>query len=215
MGITQFAVFASGRGSNFESIYQRLQSEQLDGQIACVISNNRTAPVLDKAREYGIPDFHKTESHFDSTEDYVEGLVRILEDHDVDYILLAGYMKKIPPEVLDRYPNRFVNIHPALLPSFGGKGYYGMRVHEAVVERGVKWTGVTVHFVDKIYDHGPIIYQHPVRVLDDDTPETLAERVLTFEHQVYPKVVGWLCRDWVEVRGKRVYFMGPESEWEL
>jgi len=215
LGITQFAVFASGRGSNFDSIYQRLQSEQLDGNIACVISNNRTAPVLDKARKYGIPDFHKTESQFDSGDDYVENITRLLKEHGADYVLLAGYMRKIPPAVLDRYPNRFVNIHPALLPSFGGQGYYGMRVHEAVVERGVKWTGVTVHFVDKIYDHGPIIYQHPVRVLDDDTPETLAERVLKYEHQVYPKVVAWLCRDWVEVRGKRVYFMGPEAEWEL
>lgn len=180
-----------------------------------MVSNNRSAPVLEKAREYKLPAYHKTESQFETAEQYVQNITEVLQDHDVDYILLAGYMKKIPHSLLDQFPRRFVNIHPALLPSFCGKGFYGMHVHEAVIDRGVKWTGVTVHFVDKIYDHGPIIYQYPVRVLDDDTPEILARRVLKYEHQVYPKVVGWLCRDWVEVREKRVYFTGPEEEWEL
>lgn len=171
--------------------------------------------MLDKARNSRIPAFHKTDSQYDSPEEYVEDITALLREQQVDYVLLAGYMKKIPEALIENYPNKIVNIHPALLPSFGGKGYYGMNVHRAVIERGVKWTGVTVHFVDKIYDHGPIIYQYPVRVRDDDTPESLSERVLEYEHRVYPKVVGWLCNDWVAVDGLRTCFTGPPEERDL
>jgi len=212
---TQFAVFASGRGSNFQSIYQRIESGDIPGKIACVISNNRDAPVLEKARTSQIPAFHKAESQFDLPAGYVEDISALLKELQVDYVLLAGYMKMIPEALIEQYPNKIVNIHPALLPSFGGKGYYGMKVHQAVIERGVKWTGVTIHFVDKIYDHGPIIYQYPVRVRDDDTPESLSERMLEYEHRVYPKIVGWLCNDWVQVKGLRTSFTGPAGEWEL
>jgi len=215
LGRKKFAVFASGRGSNFDAIYKQMQSGVIEGAVGCVISNNRKAPVLEKSRTYNLPAYHLAESQFGSTAKYVERVTQLLEDHAIDYVLLAGYMKKIPEELIQVYPHRIVNIHPALLPSFGGKGYYGIKVHKAVIERGVKWTGVTIHFVDKIYDHGPIIYQYPVRVRDDDTPEVLAKRVLEFEHRVYPKVVQWLSNGWVEVKGLHTYFTGPEKEWEL
>jgi len=211
----QFAVFASGRGSNFEAVYHKIQAGQIDGNIACLISNNSNAPALQKAAEFDIPSYHRTDSHYSSQDAYVDHMVSLLRDHGVDYVLLAGYMKKIPAGLLAEYANHFVNIHPALLPSFGGKGYYGIRVHQAVIERGVKWTGVTVHFVDEIYDHGPIIYQYPVRVYDADTPESLADRVLQYEHVAYPKVVRWLSKGWVQVDGRRTRFTGPEEEWEI
>ncbi len=215
MGSTHFTVFASGRGSNFEAVYQDIQSGQIDGEIACLISNNQSAPAREKAERYGIPSFHRTDSQYASGTAYVEEIAHLLQEHQTDFVLLAGYMKKVPAALLDRFPNRFVNIHPALLPSFGGKGYYGKRVHEAVIARGVKWTGVTVHFVDEVYDHGPIIYQYPVRVREEDTPDSLASRVLQYEHRAYPKVARWLSKGWITVEGIQTCYSGPDEEWEI
>jgi len=215
LGSTRFAVFASGRGSNFEAVYRDMEAGKIDGEIACLISNNRSAPARERAEGFGIPSYHKTDSQFGSESDYVRDVTGLLEKHQIDYILLAGYMKKIPASLLDAFPGRIVNIHPALLPSFGGKGYYGKRVHEAVIERGVKWTGVTVHFVDEIYDHGPIIYQYPIRVHEEDTPESLGQRVLQYEHKAYPRVVRWLSKGWISVDGMKTYYSGPEEEWEI
>lgn len=171
--------------------------------------------MLKKARSLGIETFDISPVKLKATHDYVSELNTVLTGHSIDYILLAGYMKKIPAAIVQEYRNRIVNIHPALLPSFGGKGFYGMRVHDAVIERGVKWSGVTVHFVDEIYDHGPIIFQYPVRVYDDDTAETLAGRVLDIEHKAYPKVVRWLCQGWITVKGNKTIFTGPEEEWGI
>lgn len=180
-----------------------------------MISNNASAPVLDKAEEFGLTAYHETESIFDSSDAYIQRISELLNSHSIDYILLAGYMKKIPAELVRQYQYKMVNIHPALLPSFGGKGYYGMNVHEAVINRGVKYTGVTLHFVDEIYDHGPIIYQYPVRVRDDDTAESLASRVLEYEHKAYPKVVRWLSKGWIETKDNKTVYTGPEKEWEI
>jgi len=215
LGQTSFAVFASGRGSNFLSIYDSIQAGNINGNIACIISDQSSAPVLEKAEELSIPAFYKSPKQFDSEEHYVQDIAALLHKHPVDYILLAGYLKKIPNGLIHLYPNKIVNIHPALLPSFGGKGYYGIRVHEAVVSKGVKYSGVTLHFIDEKYDHGPIIYQYPVRVLDNDSPKDLAERVLQYEHKAYPKVVRWLCQGWIEVEDNRTTFTGPDEEWEI
>lgn len=215
MALSKFAVFASGRGSNFLTVQEHIADGKIDGEIVCLISNNSTAPALEKAQSLDIPALHMSPKQYEISEKYVNNLVDILQRHEVDYILLAGYMKKIPDAIVQEYHHRIMNIHPALLPSFGGKGYYGMRVHEAVIERGVKWTGVTVHFVDEVYDHGPIIYQWPVRVGDDDTAESLAERVLTYEHKAYPKVVRWVSNNWIEVKNSRTIYTGPPEEWEI
>lgn len=215
MGQTSFAVFASGRGSNFLSIYEAMQAGDIQGEITCIISDKSGAPVLSKASELSIPAFHRSPKQFESEESYVEDVAALLAEHHVDYILLAGYLKKIPGALIQRYPNKIVNIHPALLPSFGGKGYYGIRVHEAVIAKGVKYSGVTLHFIDEKYDHGPIIYQYPVRVRDDDSPEDLAGRVLQYEHKAYPRVVRWLCQGWIQVHNQTTTFTGPEEEWEI
>jgi phosphoribosylglycinamide formyltransferase-1 len=136
--------------------------------------------------------------------DYVRDLEAALDAHHVNFVALAGYLRKIPSSIVRKFKNRMLNIHPALLPSFGGKGYYGRRVHEAVIEYGVQWTGVTVHLVDEEYDTGPIVLQEPVRVEPVDTPESLAARVLETEHQVYPKAIGLFAAGRVRVEGRRV-----------
>lgn len=215
MGRTHFAVFASGRGSNFSAIHKQIQAGSIDGDVVCVISNNSNAPVLKKAQEWGIEALVRQSSQFPSITDFSADLIDALQKRAVDYVLLAGYMKKIPTALLAAYPEKVVNIHPALLPAFGGKGFYGERVHQAVIDRGVKWTGVTVHFVDEIYDHGPIIFQYPVRVMDDDNAETLANRVLTYEHKAFPRVTRWLSKGWVKLNNGRTFYTGPEGEWEL
>ncbi len=215
MGHTRFAVFASGRGSNFSAIYDQIQTGSIDGEIVCVLSSQKHAPVLEKARQFGIEALHKNSSQYPSIADFTADLIQTMRQRQAEYILLAGYMKKIPSALLREFPNRVVNIHPALLPAFGGKGFYGEKVHQSVIERGVKWSGVTVHFVDEIYDHGPIIYQYPVRVLDDDDAGTLAARVLEYEHQAYPKVVRWLSKDWIQLKDNRTIYTGPEEEWNL
>lgn len=215
MGRTQFAVFASGRGSNFSAIYDQIHSGSIDGDIVCVLSNNKDAQVLEKARQWGIETLHQNTSHYATVAEFSSVLVHSMHERNVDYILLAGYMKKIPADFLRAFPQKVVNIHPALLPAFGGKGFYGERVHQAVIERGVKWSGVTVHFVDEIYDHGPIIFQWPVRVGDEDNAETLAAHILEYEHKAYPKVVRWLSKDWIQIQKNRTIYSGPEEEWIL
>ena len=122
-------------------------------------------------------------------------LLQALSNSDVDLICLAGYMKMLPQNIVQQYKNKILNIHPALLPNFGGKGYYGMKVHEAVLKSGAEYSGATVHFVDEKYDHGPIIAQRKVKILDTDTVEALAERVLKVEHELYPEVVKASCEN--------------------
>jgi phosphoribosylglycinamide formyltransferase-1 len=131
-------------------------------------------------------------------------MVEAFQSHGADLVLLAGYMKKVGPRLLKAYPNRVLNIHPALLPSFGGEGMYGLRVHKAVLDSGAKVSGVTVHVVDEVYDHGPIVAQETVPVEQDDTPETLAARVLKVEHHIYSSVVKLFAEGRVCVEGGRV-----------
>jgi len=135
---------------------------------------------------------------------FVGALINILERNRIDFIALAGYLRKVPPEIVGKFKNRIVNIHPALLPSFCGKNMYGMRVHREVIEYGCKVTGITIHLVDNDYDRGPIVAQRCVPVLDDDTPETLAERVLTVEHKLYPEVLQWFADDRIFIDDKKV-----------
>ncbi|HEU4751482.1 MAG TPA: phosphoribosylglycinamide formyltransferase, partial [Armatimonadota bacterium] len=139
-------------------------------------------------------------------------LTRAFEGAGVDLICLAGYMRLLGPAVLARYAGRIMNIHPGLLPAFGGQGFYGRRVHEAVLESGTKLSGATVHFVDEEYDHGPIILQRAVPVLDDDTVETLAARVLEEEHRAYPEAVRLFAEGRLRIEGRRVRTLPPREE---
>jgi phosphoribosylglycinamide formyltransferase-1 len=183
------AVFASGRGSNLKAILEAIQSGFLPMNLVAVISNNSKAGALELARQYNIAAYHISQQQYLTEEEYTNYLLNILKNHSVDIIALAGYMKKIPPKIIRAYPKRIVNIHPALLPKFGGVGMYGISVHEAVIASGDKTSGVTVHFVDEEYDHGSIIRQRQVAVLQSDTPESLASKVLQIEHSLYSEVL--------------------------
>ena len=179
------AVFGSGRGSNFQAILQAMEKGKLPGvRIVLVIGNNSGAGILEIAREHGIPALPLSERQFPGEEEFVSKLLHVLSEHNVNFIALAGYMKRLHPRVIKAYRNAIVNIHPALLPKFGGKGLYGMHVHEAVIAAGEKISGATVHIVDEEYDHGRIVLQQTVAVDPQDTPETLAAKVLQLEHKI-------------------------------
>jgi len=198
------AVFVSGSGTNLQAIIDAVAGGKLSADIKLVLSSRPDAFALQRAEKHGIPAVYLSSKEFDSREKFVRTMMDALERHQVDFIALAGYMRRVPPEVVQKFKNRITNIHPALLPAFGGKGMYGIRVHRAVIEYGCKVTGVTVHIVDEEYDRGPIVAQRCVPVLDDDTPETLAARVLEVEHQLYPEVLQLFAEGKVIVEGRRV-----------
>ncbi|MFQ5797502.1 MAG: phosphoribosylglycinamide formyltransferase [Bacteroidota bacterium] len=200
------AVFASGRGSNFQALLQAIEEKRIpNADIVLVVSNNSDARALEVARKHDIPAVHLSQKQFATEEEFNHALLQTLENHSVSFVALAGYMKRLDPAVIQRYRNRIINIHPALLPAFGGKGMYGAHVHEAVIASGTKLTGVTVHIVDEEYDHGPIVLQRAVPVEDHDSPETLAAKVLTVEHQLYSETVRLFAEGKVRVNGRRVY----------
>ena len=182
---SRLAVLASGRGSNLQAIidhFDNLARERI-AKIVLVASNRPDSPALIRAATASIDI-----APFSASDDGSE-LLQLLNEFRIDLVVLAGYLKRIPPKVIREYAGRIMNIHPALLPSFGGEGMYGARVHEAVIASGAEETGVTVHLVDDDYDRGPIIAQWRVRVDKSDTADTLAARVLNVEHVVYPRAV--------------------------
>lgn len=199
------AVFASGRGSNTRAILENIDRGKIRARISVIISNKRDAGIFDIARERKIQHRYLNPSEFDSEQEYTSAVLSVLDEHDVTLIILAGYLKKIPSTIVAQYRNRMMNIHPALLPAFGGKGMYGIHVHRAVIEYGAKITGATVHFVDEEYDHGPIILQKPVEVRDDDTPESLSKRVLQIEHSIYSEAVALFAAGRLTIDDRKVY----------
>src|SRR2546423_6556117 len=182
---SRLAVLASGRGSNLQAIIQHFDSlaRERVAKVALVASNRADSPALLLAETASIDI-----AHFDANDDGLE-LLDLLHRYRIDLVVLAGYVKRIPPRVIREYAGRIMNIHPALLPAFGGEGMYGARVHEAVIASGAEETGVTVHLVDEDYDRGPIVAQRRGRGGKSDTPESLAARVLNVEHVVYPRAV--------------------------
>lgn len=187
------AVFASGGGTNLQALLDRFNSHDAPARIVLVVSDRSDAAALERARNAGVEAVVIPVAG--RPIDYVsrETLVS-LESADVDLIALAGYLRLVPPAVVRRYRNRILNIHPALLPAFGGKGMFGLRVHRAVLDAGAKLSGATVHLVDEEYDTGEIITQWPVPVLPGDTPESLAARVLRVEHLLYPAAIELVAR---------------------
>ena len=182
---TRLAVLASGRGSNLQAIIEHFDNiaRERVAKIALVASNRADSPALIRAATASLDI-----ASFDTADDGTE-LLDLLRKFRIDLVVLAGYLKRIPPLVIRDYSGRIINIHPALLPAFGGEGMYGARVHEAVIAAGAKESGVTVHLVDDEYDRGPIVAQWRVPVEKSDTPESLAARVLAVEHVVYPRVI--------------------------
>ena len=191
----KIAIFASGDGSNFREIYNQIQKGDIPAKIVLVVSNNPQCGAIIFASEQGLENFIVNDTRFPNPDTRDKLLLQALLKAEVELICLAGYMKLLPRGIVKEYQNQILNIHPALLPQFGGKGFYGMKVHEAVIEAGAAESGVTVHLVDEEYDHGEIIAQKKVKVHPRDTAKTLAKRVLKVEHDLYPKVVKAFCKD--------------------
>ncbi len=182
----KLVIFASGSGSNFQAIIDAIESGYITAEIAGLVSNKDGIGAIERARNHNIPVAVISDSDH---EQFTSRLKQQLADWKPDLIILAGFLKKIPDEIVRLYRNKIINIHPALLPKHGGKGFYGLRVHRAVLEAGDQESGCTVHYVNENYDEGDVIRQAKVPVHQTDTPETLAARVLKEEHKLLPSVI--------------------------
>ncbi len=202
----RIAVFISGRGSNLQAILNSVSDYNKNVNIVAIFSNKTDCPAFEIARRNHIPTFTVSSKQ---KEDCIlsSELPAKLNELNLDLIVLAGFLKKIPDEVVDQYPHKIINIHPALLPSYGGEGMYGMHVHKAVFDSSASVSGATVHFVDKIYDNGKIIAQRTVDISDVETPEEIAERVLKIEHELLPFVVNKFSEKKVQIKNNRVYLL--------
>ncbi|MDA3885399.1 MAG: phosphoribosylglycinamide formyltransferase [Candidatus Delongbacteria bacterium] len=183
----RIAAYISGSGSNLKAILDYSLQKKISSEVVAVIAN-KEAKGLEYPVSLGIETAIIPRKEMPRSE-FVKKQVELLKKHNVDLIILAGYIRKLPKEITDKFKNRIINIHPALLPKFGGKGMYGMNVHRAVIEAKEKYSGPTIHFVDDIYDNGEILLQKKVEILEEDTPETLQKKVLELEHIVYPEAI--------------------------
>jgi phosphoribosylaminoimidazolecarboxamide formyltransferase/IMP cyclohydrolase len=206
-------VFASGGGTNLQALIDAAGEGRIKGKIALVVSSKKDSGALARAEKAGIPSEAAEPEHF-TPEAFDGHLAALCRAYNADLVCLSGFMLKLGPEMLSEFKGKIINVHPALLPSFGGKGFYGMRVHAAVIEAGVRVSGATVHFVDENYDCGPIIMQQPVPVLPGDTAETLAKRVNAAELSIYPKAAAMFCADLLKIKGRKVEISGPAQETE-
>jgi len=193
-GKAGIAVFITGSGSNLQALIDASREGRLAGEIVLVISNRAEAYGLVRAQKADIDTFVYDVKKYPDKEAACRDLMELLEEYQVDYIALAGYLKLLPDALVTKYRGRITNIHPALLPRFGGKGMYGHHVHEAVLASGESETGATVHLVDEIYDNGRILLQGKVPIIPGDTPDTLAARVLEMEHKIYPEALDNLIK---------------------
>jgi len=187
--LKNIVVFASGSGTNFQSVIDAVEAGAIDARITGLLASRDGIGAIRRAEHHDIPFRVLHPAFFTEHPEYETTLLRILDEWSPDLIVLAGYMIKIPDSVIHRYAHRIINIHPSLLPKYGGKGYYGIRVHRAVIENDEKESGCTVHEVNEAYDQGPILGQIRVEVRADDTPESLAQRVLAEEHKLLPGVI--------------------------
>ena len=204
----RLAVFASGRGSNFRAILEQTHNGFIPAVIALCITNNPKAGVIDIANEHKIPVHIILPKNFPDAPAFNDAILKELSAARIEYIILAGYLKLIGKPIIDAYPNRIINIHPALLPSFGGAGMYGHHVHEAVYESGVKVSGATVHLVNNEYDAGPIVLQQAVSIENVNSADEIAARVLEIEHKIYARAVKLLVEERLKIHGKRVDITG-------
>jgi len=210
-------VMVSGSGTNLQSLIDTFPNDEYSSgpaRVALVISDNPGAYGLERAGNAGIETAVISTKQFETRQEFGAAHLELLAERGIELIVLAGYLKLIPENMIVAFRNRIINIHPALLPAFGGKGMYGSRVHEAVIESGVKLSGATVHFVDEKFDHGPILLQYPVQVYSSDTPEALAERILQYEHKLLPLAVHLIAEGRVHVREQVVSIDGEERlDW--
>jgi len=199
-------VLVSGGGTNLQALIDAQKAGKLpNGRISCVISSNPKAHALNRAKDVGISTRVIELKSFSSKVQYMQALMEALFQEYADLIVLAGFMTILDAQIIRAYHNQIINVHPSLIPAFCGVGYYGIHVHEQVLERGVKYTGATVHFVNEIADDGPIILQKPVAVRPNDTPQTLQQRVMEeAEWQILPEAVRLFCANRLEVQDRTV-----------
>jgi phosphoribosylglycinamide formyltransferase-1 len=191
--IWKLAVFASGNGTNLQALIDECKAGNVNAEISAVVSNKKYAGAISRAREAKIETLVFDPADYKSRTLWCSKMAKALNERNIDLVCLAGFMMKLEPCMVRSFPNRIINIHPALLPKYGGKGMYGRRVHEAVIAAAEKESGCTIHVVDEIYDHGAIVAQAKVPVTPDDTPDTLAEKIHTEEHKLYVGVVKDIC----------------------
>lgn len=208
------AVLASGRGSNLQALIDAIEAGQVQARIVAVISNKKEAVALERARTHGLKDLFVDPKPFagrsDGREAYDRSLLEVLQQHEVELVLLAGYMKIVTTVLVNAYANRMMNIHPSLLPAFPG-----LEVQKKAIDWGCKLAGCTVHFVTEGVDEGPIIIQAAVPILDADTPETLAARILVEEHKIYPRAVQLFAESRLRVDGRRVFVNSAKPGGEV
>ena len=194
--MVKIGVLISGGGTNLQAVIDGCENKSINGQVKVVISNKEDAYGLERARN------HKIKAICEKDENKI---IEILKENEVELVILAGYLKIVSPKLVNEYRNKIINIHPSLIPSFCGKGYYGEKVHQGVIDYGAKVTGATVHFVDEGADTGPIIMQKTVEVKQDDDAKKLAERVLEVEYEILTKSISMFCENKLTVNGRRVY----------
>lgn len=194
--MVKISVLISGGGTNLQAVIDGCENKSINGEVRVVISNKENAYGLERARN------HNIKAICEKDEDKI---IEVLKANEIELVILAGYLKIVSPKLVNEYRNKIINIHPSLIPAFCGKGYYGEKVHQGVIDYGAKVTGATVHFVDEGADTGPIIMQKTVEVKQDDDTKKLAKRVLEVEHEILTKSISMFCENKLTVNGRRVY----------
>lgn len=200
----KIGVLISGSGTNLQSLIDNVESGSIKGVISLVISNKKDAYGLERAKKHNIHAVYLNAKDYENFDKYNDALIEELKNHGVELVVLAGYLKILTSKFIEEYRNRIINIHPSLIPSFSGKGYYGIKVHEAVIDYGVKISGATVHFVDEGADTGPIIIQEAVEVKSDDTAVTLQQKILQIEHKILPLAVKYYSEGKIQISGRKI-----------
>jgi formyltetrahydrofolate-dependent phosphoribosylglycinamide formyltransferase len=208
----RIAFLVSGNGTLFEHLTVKMREGAINATPALVISSHPGAPAIERARRLDVPCTVLRREDYATEEEFCRAILDTLNQHHVNFVCLAGYLKLVPHSIVERFRHRMLNIHPALLPAFGGKGMYGRKVFEAAIEYGVRIHGVTVHLVDDEYDHGPIVLQRAVFVALDDTPDTLQARVHSIEYDLYADAVKLFAADRVQVNGRRVHLLPAQPQ---
>ena len=194
--MVKIGVLISGGGTNLQAVIDGCENKSINGEVRVVISNKENAYGLERARNHNIKAICEKDEN---------KIIEVLKANEIELVILAGYLKIVSPKLVNEYRNKIINIHPSLIPAFCGKGYYGEKVHQGVIDYGAKVTGATVHFVDEGADTGPIIMQKTVEVKQDEDIKKLAKRVLEVEHEILTKSISMFCENKLTVNGRRVY----------
>ncbi len=200
----KIGVLISGSGTNLQSIIDNINNKNINGEIAVVISNKKDAFGLERAKKNNIDAIYVNQKNYENFEEFNDAIIAELKSHGAELVVLAGYLKILSSKFIEEYRNRIINIHPSIIPSFCGKGFYGIKVHEAVIDYGVKISGATVHFVDEGADTGPIIIQEAVEIKNEETADSLQQKILLIEHKILPLAVKYYCQGRIQISGRKV-----------